>query len=186
VVQKPPICRQHAPQPARVDVDLRLADVLDHADAGDRVELLAVQFAVVGDADVDELANACGFGAFTGDPRLRLAERDAGDVHAVVLRRVDRPAAPAAADVEDALARLELQLGADELELGSLRLFERGGAAAEDRAAVGHRLAEEQLEELGWQVVVVAHRATVARDAEWRRARASPRPCARSPAAASW
>ena len=77
-------------------------------------------------------------------------------------RRVDGEAAPAAADVEHALARLEVELGADQLELRLLRLLERRGAAREDRAAVGHRGAEEQREELGRQVVVVAHRAGVA------------------------
>jgi hypothetical protein len=78
---------------------------------------------------------------------------------------VAREAAPAAADVEDAVALLQAELRADQLELGLLRLLERGRAAREDRAAVGHRRVEEQGEELGRQVVVVADRAAIAGDA---------------------
>ena len=94
------------------------------------------------------------------------------DVHAVARRRVHREAAPAAADVEHAHARLQPELGADQLELGLLRLLERRRAAREDRARVGHRLAEEQLEERVRDVVVVADRAAVARDAVAAAARA--------------
>ena len=93
---------------------------------------------------------------------LRLGQRDADHLDAVALGGVDREAAPAAADVEHALALLQAELGADQLELGLLRLLERRRAAREDRAAVGHRLAEEQREELVRDVVVVAHRARVA------------------------
>jgi hypothetical protein len=77
---------------------------------------------------------------------------------------VQREAAPAATDVEDAVALLQPELGADELELGLLGFLERGRAAREDRAAVGHRRVEEEGEELRRKVVVVAHRAAVARD----------------------
>ena len=42
----------------RVDVDLRVADVLDHADAGDRVEALAGEVAVVHHPDLDPVGDA--------------------------------------------------------------------------------------------------------------------------------
>jgi hypothetical protein len=83
----------------------------------------------------------------------------------VVLCRVEREAAPAAADVEHALAGLQVQLRADELELVPLRLLERGRAAREDRAAVRHRLVQHEPEEVVGDVVVVAHRARVALEA---------------------
>src|SRR4051812_9298112 len=152
-------------QPPGVLVDLRVADVLDHADAGDRVEALAGQLAVVGDADVDLVGDAVLRGQVARALRLRLGERDPGHVDAVARGGVDGEAPPAAADVEDALAALEPELGADELELGLLGLLERRRAAREDRAGVGARRAEEQLEELVGDVVVVAHRAAVALDA---------------------
>ena len=52
-----------------------------------------------------------------------------------------REASPAAADVEHALAGLQRELGADQLELLLLRLLERRRAAREQRAAVRHRRA---------------------------------------------
>ena len=82
------------------------ADVLDHADAGDRVERLAGQLAVVHDADVDPVADARLGRPLARQRGLRLRQRDAGDRHAVLARGVDREAAPAAADVEHPLALL--------------------------------------------------------------------------------
>ena len=95
---------------------------------------------------------------------LGLGERDPGDVDAVALGGVERERTPAAAHVEHPLARLERELGADELELRLLRLLQRRGAARPDRARVRHRRAEEELEEVVGDVVVVRHRALVARD----------------------
>ena len=46
-------------QLARVEVDLARADVLDHADAGDRVEGLVGELAVVGEADLDASSSPC-------------------------------------------------------------------------------------------------------------------------------
>ena len=76
--------------------------------------------------------------------------------------RVQREASPPAADVEHALALAEPELGADHLQLRLLRLLECLCAAREDRAAVGHRLVQEQSEVLVPHVVVVPHRAGVA------------------------
>ena len=75
---------------------------------------------------------------------------------------MDREAAPAAADVQHAHARLQLELARDQIELRALGLLERLRAPREDRAAVGHRLVEEQREELVADVVVVADRRRVA------------------------
>ncbi len=71
-------------------------------------------------------------------------------------------AAPTAADVEHALALLELELRADELELRALGLLETRGAPGEERAAIGHGLVEEQREELVGDVVVVTDGPAVA------------------------
>ena len=86
-------------------------------------------------------------------------------LHPVVVRGVDREAAPAAADVEHALAGGECELARDHVELGRLRLLERARAAREDRAAVGHRGVEEQREEVVADVVVVADSGRVALEA---------------------
>src|SRR5207244_11007429 len=113
-------------------------------DAGDRVVGLVAQLAVVGDADVDAVGEAGVGGPPARQRRLRLGERDPGDLHAVLARGVQREAAPATADVEDALARLPAELGADELELRALRVLERLGAARPDRARVRQRRVEHR------------------------------------------
>ena len=103
---------------------------------------------------------------------LRLRQGDAGHRDAVLARRVDREAAPAAADVEHPLALLQRQLGAHEVELRALRGLEARPVAREERAAVGHRPVEPQREEVVGDVVVVADRAAVALDAVAAPARA--------------
>ena len=79
---------------------------------------------------------------------------------------VARERPPAAADVEDALPGLELELVGGDRELDLLGLLERGagGRPGEERARVRHRRVEEQREEVVGDVVVVAHRAGVAGD----------------------
>ena len=75
-------------------------------------------------------------------------EGDAPDRRAVLARGVDRQASPAAPDVEHAHPGLQLELAADQLELGALGVLQRLDALLEQRAAVGHRLVQEQGEEL--------------------------------------
>jgi len=149
---------------ARVSVDLARADVLHHADAPDRVEGPVVDGAVVLDPDFDPVGQAAFRDPLARELGLRLRECDADDADAVVLGGVDGEAAPAAADVEHALTLVQVELGADQLELLSLCLLERLRAAREDRAAVRHRLVEEEGEELVRDVVVVTHRANIALD----------------------
>ena len=72
-----------------------------------------------------------------------------------MLRRPEDQPAPAAADVEEALARLEPQLAADVVELLRLRDVERVVLAAEVRARVHHALVEPQPVERVADVVVV-------------------------------
>ena len=55
VVEQPPAWLQQPRQAGRIGVDLVLADVLDHADARDRVERLAAQLAIVGHLETDYL-----------------------------------------------------------------------------------------------------------------------------------
>ena len=58
-------------------------------------------------------------------------QRDARGVHAVVLGRPQQQAAPARADVQEPVPGLQLQLAADVVELGLLRLGQRKGLRAE-------------------------------------------------------
>src|SRR3954452_1166610 len=144
VVEQAAAGAQHGGELLGVGVDLRLADVLDHPDRGDRVELLAGQLAVVLDADLDPVRESRIGHALARQHGLRLGESDPDGLYAVARGRVHHEAAPTATHVEDALALLERELGADEIELGLLGLLERGGAAGEDRARVGHRAIEEE------------------------------------------
>ena len=165
-----------------VRVDLARADVLDHADRGDRVEALAAgrsgdarrgrvspgfgctpQVAVVAQADLHAVLEARLHDAPAGELGLVGGERDPHGAHAVTGGGVQHEGAPAAADVEQALALAQPELRAHQLALGQLGVLQRRGPAREHRAGVGHRGVEEQLEEVVGDVVVMAHRAHVAR-----------------------
>ncbi len=162
VVQHPAARRQHPGDPSRILVDPRLADVLDHADAGHRVEGVLGQVSVVHDADLDPIGNPGLPGSLAGQLGLGLGQRDPPDHGPVLARRVDREAPPTAPDVEHPHSGLERQLATDQLQLRALGVLERLDPFLEQRAAVGHRLIQEQGEELVRDVVVVAHRLGVA------------------------
>ena len=147
-----------------VAAELVDADVLDHADAGDLVVRAVVDLAVVGDADLDPVAEPGVAHALAGDLGLRLGQRDADAAHAVVLGGVQEQRPPAAADVEQALARLEPQLAADDLELALLRGLERLVGRREVRARVDEARPEEAAVERVRDVVVVVDHGTVARE----------------------
>ena len=130
--------------------------MLEHPDAGD----LVVEHAI-GQVDVVEQLHAH---ATLEPPRgdlaldvleLVLRQRDAGRVHAVVLRRPEHEPAPAAADVEEGFARREAQLAADVVELARLRVGERVGVAPEVGARVHHPRVEPQPVESVGDVVVM-------------------------------
>ena len=90
-------------------------------------------------------------------------ERDAERGDAVVLDGVPHHPAPAAADVEQAHARPEVELAADQVVLGRLRLLEAGVRGRVAGAGVGHRRPEHHLVERVGHVVVVGDRLGVAR-----------------------
>ncbi len=69
---------------------------------------------------------------------------------------------PATADVEQALARLQLQLPANQIELALLSVGERLARIEEVGTRVDHFRVEKQLEELVAGVVVMAHGRPVA------------------------
>ena len=142
------------------------ADVLTHLQGADGVEVVALgHLAVVLEPDLDPVLQTA-----LGDPGvdellLLRGDRDAGDLGAEVLGGVQRQRAPAAADVEHRHARLEAELGADEVELGALRVLERRLRGRVVAAAVGHLRLEDEGVELVGEVVVVADRRPVARQA---------------------
>ena len=122
VVQQQPARLEQAVDLGEVGRQLGPADMLEHAHRGDLVERLVVRKAAVVEqvhpyppgqaALLDDLVDV---------GVLVAAEGDAARLHAVVLGRVQQEAAPAGADVEEALAFLQHQLAADVLQLGFLR-----------------------------------------------------------------
>ena len=82
-------------------------------------------------------------------------EGDAGDVGAGDAGEVERHAAPAAADVEDAGAGADEELGGDQALLGELGLVERHVGVLEVGAGILHVAVEEEPVEPFVEVVVV-------------------------------
>ncbi len=122
------------------------------------------EVAVVHHPDLDPVGDAGLLGPLAGLLGLRLGEGDAEHAGPVLGRRAQSgKAAPAAADVEHPLALLQRQLAGDRVELRFLRLPPGSRLPRrEEGAAVGHRLVEEEGEELVGDVVVVADGPRVA------------------------
>ena len=138
------------------------ADVLGEPDRADRVEVALEHVAVVGVPHLGEVRQPLAVDGLLGPRRLRDREGDAERLHAVLARREADHAAPAAADVEQPHAGLEVELAGDEVVLVVLRLLERRVLAREHRAGVGHRRTQHHLVEAVRDVVVVVDRVGVA------------------------
>ena len=136
------------------------AHVLEHADAGDALEL-AVDVAVVLQADFDLVLQA-GLGhALARELELPLRQRHADAARAELLGGANHQRAPAAADVEQGLARPHVDLGQDVVDLLLLGGGEVLVAVFEIGAGIHHRRIEEHLVELVRDVVVIANRLGV-------------------------
>ena len=99
-----------------------LAHRFDHLDRGDGVELLS-RVAVILKADLDPVAKA-GFGDLLVGPGLLLRRQCQADDLGAALRRLDRQAAPAAADLQQPLARPQIQTVEQKRHLAPLGVFE--------------------------------------------------------------
>ena len=145
VVEHQPAGLEDAPDLAEVARVVGDAYVLEHSDAGDLVEK-----PVFGQVEVIEQLHAHAVAETElGDFRLDvivliLRQRDAECVDAVALRGAKDQRTPAAADVEELLARVQHQLAADVIELLHLGLVERIRLAAEIRARIDHAFVEPE------------------------------------------
>ena len=83
-------------------------------------------------------------GALAGDLQLVLRQGDAEHVDARDLVQIERHAAPAAADVEHALAGLERELGGDMRLLVGLGLLQAVAGVGEIGAAILQVVIEEE------------------------------------------
>ena len=137
------------------------AHVLKHADAGDAVEA-AAHVAVILQANLDEAGKPGGLHAFLRQRELVFAQCDANAARAVLLRGADHQCAPAAADIEQGLSRLQPDLRQDMVDLLDLRGSQVLVAILEVGAGIHHVRVEELLVELVGNVVVVADRFRIA------------------------
>ncbi len=133
---------------------LAVPDGLQHLDRGD-VREGALERAVVLQQDRDAVREPGVGHPLPRQVGLLLREGEAGHARAELARRVQREAAPAAADLQHVRIAAETQLLADAPVLGLLGLLERHLGPLEHRARVGPRRVEEQRVEVVAEVVVV-------------------------------
>ena len=162
VVEQAPAGPQPARQEPEVPRQRRAPEVLGQPDRADGVELRGGRVAVVQMADLGEVAQAAALDLGLRPLRLVARQRHAQRPHPVLGRGVHDHRAPAAAHVEQPHPRLQPELLRHQLELGRLRLLQRGVRRRVDRAGVGHRRAEHPLVEGVRHVVVVRDDLAVA------------------------
>ena len=104
-------------------VEVRQPDVFEHAD-GDEHVVCSADVAVVVVDELDAIRQAFARGATPGEGQLFGRQVEGLHADAVVPGHEERQRAPAAAGFDDRVARPQLQLAADEIQLGALRLIE--------------------------------------------------------------
>ena len=136
--------------------EMRRPDMFEHPDRNDPVEP-ALDLAVIDQFELDPVGYPGLLGAAARDLQLLLAQRHPEHIDVGDAVEIERGPAPAAADVEHALAGLEIELGGDMRLLVRLRLVEAVGGIGEVSAAVLAIVIEEQGIELVRQVVMMRH-----------------------------
>ena len=149
-----PVALQHAVAHGGVIRQVVVTHGFEHFDGDDLVEL-AGDVAVVLHPHFDAVGESGGGDAPHREIVLLLRDGERGDAAAVVLPGVQTPAAPAGADLEDVIAGLQVELAAERVVLGDLRLLERRRAVP-TRARIHHRAVEPEAEELVGEIVVLA------------------------------
>src|SRR5258706_131947 len=146
-----------------IGLEMAQAHMLEHADARDLVECaLARNIAVVLQAHLAAALESLFLDPLRGEFVLIPAERDPRRPGAVLLGRAQDQRAPAAADVQKPLARLEYELPEDMIELLFLSELQGIGLVAEVSAGIHHVPIKPQRIELVGDVVVVLDRVAIA------------------------
>mmetsp|Transcript_12244 Transcript_12244/g.42690 ORF Transcript_12244/g.42690 Transcript_12244/m.42690 type:complete len:254 (+) Transcript_12244:4036-4797(+) len=131
---------------------------LDHLDRYQPVKLpqqLGRQLAVVAEEDGDPVAHAPLLHLGRGVAELFLTDRDPRYPAPEALHRPDCETSPAAADLEDVMARVEFQLVEDQVQLVELGLVEGVLWAVEDAGGVHPGLVEEEPVHVVAKVIVL-------------------------------
>lgn len=138
------------------------ANVLGHLETGDLVVFAVGDWdvAVVHAKNPALLLRDSRFSESVVSPRSLVASKsDSGSIGTVVDAREFGQGAPSAADVQESLALLEINLFADDSKLVILELFERllRRAVGDDPGSVNHAWAQEPSVEVVTSVVVVTY-----------------------------
>ncbi|MCY1494377.1 hypothetical protein D9M68_282430 [compost metagenome] len=140
------------------------ADMLEHADGDDAVELPVLKGAVVLQFEADTIGKPAPGGTITGNLQLLLAERDARDFDSGGFGQIHSHPAPAGTDLQHLLPRLQQKLRGDVPLLGELCCVERYSPRLEIGAGILPVLVEEQVEEIAIEIVVMGDVVPVAID----------------------
>jgi hypothetical protein len=100
------------------------SDMLEHSDRDDPVEF-TLDLAIISQFEFGPIFEPRLAGALLSDDQLLACESYPHDLDFFHLRQRQGEAAPAASDIEHALARLQQELGCDVVFLRMLRLIER-------------------------------------------------------------
>src|SRR6478736_7267206 len=133
--------------------------MFEHADRDDPVEC-APDRAIIEQLEPDMVADARSGGASAGDVQLLLRQRDAGDIDAGDSVEVQSEAAPATADIKDALPGAEIELGGDVGFLRRLRFLQPCIDPGEIAAAILEIVVQKESVEPARQVVMMRGIAT--------------------------
>src|SRR3954451_25302433 len=128
--------------------------MLEHADGYDAVEP-ASYVAIILQFETGMIAQPGFKCALIGNRKLLFRERYAGDISAGDPREVETETAPAAADVEHALAWLDRQFGRYVTPFGKLRVLERLPVMFEIGAGILPVLVEEERVEIVADIVML-------------------------------
>ena len=146
------------PQCACDDLTERLvvldANVLKHSHRDERIAG-ARDVAVIVQHELHQTIHAFPRRTFPRVCHLLLRDVEGTNLDTVFTRHVQSEGAPPATGLYDLLTRPEHQLAADVIELGSLRLFQRGVRRVVVRARIHHLLVEPQAVEVVAEVVMV-------------------------------
>ena len=130
------------------------ADMLEHADGDDTVELL-VHVAIVAQFEPDPVGQAHFEGPLVRQFPLFCRQGDALYLDILERGEIQRHTAPAAADIEDLVAGFQVHLGGDQPLLVALRRLECVVRAFEKSAGILHVPVEEEFVELVSQIVMM-------------------------------
>jgi hypothetical protein len=122
--QRDPVIRDQLVKLIEECAVVRRSNMLEHTDREDAIET-ALNGAIVAELERNPIFESYLSNALTSDAQLFGRQCNTENLHSCGLSYLNGEAAPAAADIEHALTRLQEQLGDNVLFLLPLRLFQR-------------------------------------------------------------